>query len=69
MNSNWESNKRVLCTMVAILTVFIAALLMDVETGRAWAIVGLVTVTGGAVLLHLTKPVALTTSQATRHFD
>jgi hypothetical protein len=64
MNFNWESSKRILGTMTAILTVLTAALLMNIETGRAWAIVGLVTITAAAVLLHLTTPVAPTTSQA-----
>ena len=64
MNSNWESGTRVLGTMAAILTILTTALLMNVDTGPAWAIVGLASITAAAVLLHLTRPAAQTTSQA-----
>ena len=64
MNSNWESGNRVLGTMAAILTILTTALLMNVDTGRAWAIVGLASITAAAVVLYLTKPVPQTTSQA-----
>jgi hypothetical protein len=64
MNSNWQSSKRVLGTMAAVLTLLTVAFLMNVDTARAWTIVGLASITAAAVLLHLTKPVAQTTSQA-----
>jgi hypothetical protein len=64
MNSNWQSANRVLGTMAAILTILTVAFLINVDTGKAWAIVGVASITAAAVLLHLTKPVAQTTSQA-----
>ena len=51
-------------TMAVILTILTVALLMNVDTGRAWAIVGLASIAAAAVLLHLTKPMIQTTSQA-----
>lgn len=64
MNFKQESKTRVLGTIAAMLTVLTLAFVMNIETGRSWAIVGLVTIAGAAVLLHLTKPLALTTSEA-----
>jgi uncharacterized membrane protein len=64
MNTNWESSRRVLVTMAAILSIVAAALVMNIHTGRAWVIVGFASITVAAVLLHLIKPVAQTTSQA-----
>jgi hypothetical protein len=64
MTSNWQPSKRLLGTMAAVLTILTVALLMNVDTARAWAILGLASITAAAVLLHLTKPVAQTTSQA-----
>ena len=64
MKSNWQSRKRALGTMAAMLTVLTVAILMNVDTARAWAIVGLASITTAVMLLHLTKPVAQTTLQA-----
>jgi hypothetical protein len=64
MNFQLDSRKRVMGTIAVIVTVLAAALLMGVGTGRGWALVALFTITAGAVLLHLTRPMAQTTSQA-----
>lgn len=63
MKSTWELHRRILATMGVILTILLLALLLDVESAGAWAIVGAATTTAGAVLLHLTRPVPQTTSQ------
>lgn len=64
MTSNGQTSKRVLGTLAAVLTILTVAFLMNVDTARAWTIVGLASITAAAVLLHLTKPVAQTTLQA-----
>jgi hypothetical protein len=51
-------------TMAAILTILTIAFLMNVDTGRAWVIVGLASITAAAVVLHLTRPVPQTTVEA-----
>lgn len=50
--------------MAVTVTIVTAGLLTSVETEHGWALVGLGTITAGAVLLHLTQPEAQTTSRA-----
>ena len=64
MNSNWETNKRVVATIVVILSILASALLLDVDTRRGWAVVVMITLTAGAMLLYFTRALTQTTTEA-----
>ena len=64
MNPNHGLNKRLLATLAAIMSFFTMAAVIDIETATAWAMVGMLSITAGAVLLYLTRPVPQTMSQA-----